>query len=151
MATLLKDTIKIGDHVTVKDGIKLCREFKLDYIADELEAHPDNFTEWVFDGCSMVIDQLIDDLTNVEDWEDVTMKCCLPHDLRYAYGKFGDVDGRKEADEIFEDDLIKYAKMDPFYAWIFKSAVRLGGHEIFKTNFSWGYARSTKENNNDIT
>lgn len=141
MTTSLKDTIKINDYVTVDDGIRLCREFGFDSIADELAKRPDNFTGWVFDGCSMVIDHFIDDFTNVANWEDVTMKCCLPHDLRYAYGKFGDVDGRKEADEIFENDLKSLAGMNAFSASIFKTAVRIGGFEALHTNFSWGYGR----------
>ncbi|MBU0464095.1 MAG: hypothetical protein KKD21_11200 [Proteobacteria bacterium] len=81
------------------------------------------------------------DFSTVEDRiKDITYKCCLPHDLCYAYGDPGNDIERKQADDNFYSDLITKAGMKKWCAAAFLAAVRLGGTEEFGFSFSWGFA-----------
>jgi len=130
----------IGDWVTTKDGLELCRCFNLDYLVERIESHPESYKEWQFDGCSGVPDELLGLFTGCK-WEDITYRCCLPHDLGYGYGEPGNKLERKSVDEKFYNDLLVEARMKKWCAGAFLAAVRIGGAEVFGASFSWGFAR----------
>ncbi len=131
---------KIGDKISTGQALELCRHFGLSHLVERIESNPNIFKPWIFDGCSMVPDELLGLFTGC-DWKDITFKCCLPHDLKYAYGEPGNIKERKEADIFFHSDLIVKAKMDEWLANVFKIAVEIGGSEKFGLSFSWAFAR----------
>jgi len=132
---------KIGNTVTTDQAIKLSRHFGLEHIADRIAAAPDKYHDWEFDGCSGLPDEVMGFFTGCR-WEDITYKCCLPHDLGYAYGALGDETERKAVDEKFYADLIQEAGMQAWCAKAFLAAVRVGGAEVFGLSFSWGFAQT---------
>ena len=74
------------------------------------------------------------------DSKDITYKCCLPHDLCYAYGDPGNKIERKQADDNFYNNLVTRAGMKEWCAKAFLAAVQIGGAEEFGLSFSWGFA-----------
>jgi hypothetical protein len=77
------------------------------------------------------------------DWQDITYKCCLPHDLAYGYGEPGNDIERERVDLKFYSDLVTKAGMKKWLASAFLAAVRTGGREEFGLSFSWGFAGKT--------
>ena len=130
---------KIGDIVSTKEALGLCRHFGLDYLVERIEPNPERYKDWKFDGCSGLPDELMGLFTGC-NWEDITYKCCLPHDLCYGYGKLGNKTERKRVDEQFYSDLVTKANMSEWTASDFLAAVRIGGAEVFGLSFSWGFA-----------
>jgi hypothetical protein len=131
---------EIGDEVTTKDALELCRYFNLDYLVERIENNFEGYRDWKFDGCSGLPDELMGLFTECK-WEDITYRCCLPHDLAYGYGQPGNHGERKRADDKFYNDLITGAGMKKWCATAFLAAVRIGGAEEFGLSFSWGFAR----------
>ena len=131
---------KIGDTVTAEEALELCRYFNLDYLAERIESDPGRYADWEFDGCSGVKDRLLGPFTGC-DSEDITLKCCLPHDLCYGYGEPGNEIERERIDLKFKSDLMTKAGMPEWCAAAFLAAVRVGGAEVFGLSFSWGFAR----------
>ncbi len=129
----------IGDIITTKEALELCRYFGLDYLVERIESHPERYKDWKFDGCSCLPDEVMGFFTGC-NWEDITYRCCLPHDLCYGYGERGNSDERKRVDEIFHSDLVTKAGMKEWCASAFLVAVRIGGSERFGLSFSWGFA-----------
>lgn len=133
--------IKIDDEISPELGLKLAKHFKLDYIVDRLEKHPEQYKPFVFDGCSCIPDELLGFMNSI--WKDVTYLCCLPHDICYAYtilGVHNDIE-KERVDLKFKSDLITKAYMWPWVAEVFYHAVRIGGIEELEMNFSWGFGR----------
>ena len=85
---------EIGDIITTKGALELCRYFSLEYLADRIKSNPEKYKDWKFDGCSGLPDEVMGFFTGC-DWKDITYKCCLPHDLCYAYGDPGNDFERK--------------------------------------------------------
>jgi len=133
---------EIGEVVTTAWALGLCRHFNLDYLVNRIEADPDAFVDWEFDGCSGLPDEVLGLFTGC-DWRDITFRCCLPHDLCYAYGDPGNDVERKAVDERFYSDLVTKAGMKRWMAAAFLAGVRIGGSESFGLSFSWGFARAT--------
>lgn len=131
--------IKIGDKISPALGLNLCEYFKLNYLVYRLEYNLDNYSDFKFDGCSCLPDDLLTKISG-DAWKDVTYSCCLPHDLCYAYGMVGNSQERQTADENFYYNLVLEAKMPTPLAELLFRAVRLGGRERFKMSFSWGFA-----------
>jgi hypothetical protein len=131
---------EIGETVTTEYAKELCYYFGLHDIVNKIKSNPGDFKPWKFDGCSCLPDQLIGLFTGC-DWKAITYKCCLPHDLEYAYGEPGAKEERKMADKRLKDNLIMKAGMVPWLAKIFYTAVRAGGSEHFGLSFSWSFAR----------
>ena len=73
-------------------------------------------------------------------WDDITYKCCLPHDLCYAYGEPGNDIEQERVDLKFYSNLVSKAGMQNWMASAFLAAVRVGGKEAFGFSFSWGFA-----------
>ena len=130
----------IGDTVTTAQALDLCRHFGLEYLAERIIGHPEEYREWKFDGCSGLPDEVMGFFTGC-NWKDITFKCCLPHDLCYGYGEPGNREERKRVDLEFYDNLVQKAGMKEWCASAFLAAVRVGGSEIFGLSFSWAFAR----------
>ena len=131
--------IKIGNIVTPDMGIELANYFGLAYITNRIEDQPDMYKDFIFDGCSCVPDELLGLFTGC-NWKDITYKCCLQHDIQYAYGDIENDREKKIVDKIFEKSLIKKAGMKKWMAKIFLIAVKTGGSKEFGLSFSWGFA-----------
>lgn len=131
---------EINDIITTERALELCRHFGLDYLVSRIEVDPDQFKDWEFDGCSGLPDQILGLFTGC-NWRDITYKCCLPHDLCYAYGEPGNHAERKRVDAKFFSDLVTKAGMKTWVAHAFLAGVRVGGPEELGLSFSWGFAR----------
>ncbi len=129
----------VGETVTMKEALELCRHFSLDYLVDRIESYPERYKDWKFDGCSCLPDEVLGFFAGCNR-EDITYKCCLPHDLCYGYGEKGDSNERKQVDKQFYEDLVTKAGMKEWCASAFRVAVRIGGSERFGLSFSWGFA-----------
>lgn len=130
---------KIGDIISAKEALELCRYFGRDYLVERIETNPEGYKDWKFDGCSGLPDELMGLFTGC-NWKDITYKCCLPHDLCYGYGAIGNDIERKRVDVKFCSNLVTKAGMSEWAAAAFLVAVRIGGAEIFGLSFSWGFA-----------
>ena len=124
----------IGDRITTKKALQLCRHYELDYLVKRIESNPENYKSWKFDGCSMLPDKLISALTKI----DTLTEICLRHDLRYAYGEPGNKEERLRADYILGLDLLD-GGASSIVSEAFFGGVRLGGGEL-GFSFSWGFA-----------
>lgn len=129
----------IGDIITSGTAMELCRHYKLDHLVSRIECTPEKYADWQFDGCSCLPDEIMGFFTGC-DWREITYGCCLPHDLRYAYGESGNEKERKEADEELYSNLVNKAGMKEWRAAAFLAAVRIGGVEDLGLSFSWGFA-----------
>ena len=134
---------EIGEIITTERALDLCRHFNLDYLVARIEADPESFTHWKFDGCSCLPDECLGLFTGCK-WRDITFHCCLPHDLCYAYGELGNQAERKRVDAKIYSDLVTKAGMKKWMASAFLAGVRTGGAESFGLSFSWGFARVKK-------
>ena len=130
---------EIGDIIATPKALKLCTHFGLDYLIDRINTNPDNYKDWSFDGCSGLPDEVMGLFTGC-DWRDIIYKCCLPHDLCYAYGEIGNEIERERVDKNFYNDLVIKAGMRKWLASVFLSAVQIGGAKEFGLSFSWGFA-----------
>lgn len=130
---------KVGETVTTERALQLCRHFGLEYLVERIVSHPEKYREWTFDGCSGLPDEVMGFFTGCI-WEDITYKCCLPHDLCYGYGEPGNTDERKRVDREFYENLVHRAGMKKWCASAFLAAVRIGGAEVFGLSFSWAFA-----------
>ena len=131
---------ELGEIIYTERALELCGHFDLGYLSQRIEANPEQYTSWEFDGCSGLPDQILGLFTGCE-WQDITYKCCLPHDLAYAYGEPGNAEERERVDRQFHNDLVTKAGMKKWQAAAFLTAVRVGGVEDFGLSFSWGFAR----------
>ncbi len=130
---------KIGDTITTRDALELCRYFNFDYLIKRIKSNPKKYKEWKFDGCSGLPDEVLGFFMGI-NWKDITYKCCLPHDLCYGYGDPGNAVERKRVDLKFYKDLVFKAGMKKWCASAFLMGVRMGGTETFGLSFSWGFA-----------
>jgi hypothetical protein len=130
---------EIGDIITTDAGLELCKHYKLNYLIDRIKIKSDDYKSWMFDGCSGLPDEILG-LFSGCNWRDITYKCCLPHDLCYAYGEPGNKVERDEVDHKFYDDLVDKAGMKEWAASAFLKALRIGGEEVFGLSFSWAFA-----------
>ena len=131
------DIPNIGDTVDNKMAIELCEHYQFDEIASRIKDNPERFEEWKFDGASMLPDELVSRIINME--QDKFSEPALKHDLKYAYGVPGDQAAKDRADEEFEQDLLQI-KMNRALAKVMFLAVAHFGGEQWETTFSWGFA-----------
>jgi hypothetical protein len=130
---------EIGEKITTKRARALCQEFgpKFDYLVNRINAaQPNEFKTWVFDGASMLPDDLVARYFHIPHLIEIALK----HDLKYAYGDPANPQERLKADKDFKQDLLDDGT-DPAVAEAMFNSVRLGGKGIIKTSFSWGFAR----------
>ncbi|MBN2428248.1 MAG: hypothetical protein JXK94_07930 [Deltaproteobacteria bacterium] len=131
---------KIGDPVTTEYAIELCQHFGFDYLVERLEAYPEDYKEWVFDGASMIPDNLFSKLFKIPNLTEIALR----HDLKYAYGASGDNREKLKADLEFALEVLNDGASAEMTKLMF-TAVDVGGKEILKTSFSWGFARKKKK------
>jgi hypothetical protein len=131
---------KIEDVITTARARELCVHYGYAYLVERIDAAPaGTFKEWRFDGASMTPDKLVSSLAGIPNLTEIALK----HDLKYAYGELGNDAERLKADDEFKADLL----VDGASRWvadIMYGAVRAGGHEAWKTSFSWGFARTDR-------
>jgi len=130
---------KVGETVTTEQAQQLCSHFELEYLVERIQSHPEKYRDWTFDGCSGLPDEVMGFFTGC-NWEDITYRCCLPHDLCYGYGEPGNGEERKRVDREFYENLVNKAGMKKWCASAFLAAVRIGGAEVFGLPFSWAFA-----------
>lgn len=131
---------QIREVVSPDLGIKIADFFEFTMIADRIEASPERYKDFIFDGCSFLPDELLGLFTGC-NWKDITYWSCLPHDIMYAYGEPGNAKERKTADWLFRNNLINASGMKRWLAEVFFKAVEIGGGEEFEiSNVSWGFA-----------
>jgi len=128
----------IGETITTERARALCveRGVIFDYIVKRIDARPDDFKSWIFDGASLVPDHLAAKILHIPNLTAIA----LEHDLKYAYGELGNEEERLRADREFRVDLLADGT-DPIVAESMYTAVRIGGDQKFRTSFSWGFAR----------
>lgn len=56
---------KIGDTVTTEYAKEFRKHFGFDYLVERLDAHPEACKSWVFDGASMIPDNLFSKLFKI--------------------------------------------------------------------------------------
>jgi len=122
---------KIGETITVERGLELCKHFGLDYLVERLKKNPEKYRSFEFDGCSWWPDKFFWKILLFGKGRKITYKCCLPHDLKYAYGEHDNKPERLQVDLKFRIDLVKKAKVRKFIANGFYAAVRVGGKQAF--------------------
>lgn len=130
----------IGDTITTEAGLELCRYFDFRHLSERIKVQPENYKPWTFDGCSGLPDEVMGFFTGC-DWRDITYRCCLPHDMGYAYGTPGDNRERALVDKQFHLDLIFKGGMKIWGADVFFYMVRRFGGERFGLSFSWAFAQ----------
>ena len=125
---------EIGETIDNEMAIELCRHFGFEELVQRIEANPESYKPWVFDGASMLPDLIVSRLINVPDLTEIALK----HDLKYAYGVSGDDEDRLKADYELGVDLLA-SGASARVAMIFFGAVQAGGGEL-GLSFSWGFA-----------
>ncbi len=50
---------EIGDIITTKEALELCRYFGLDYLIDRIKSDPERYKDWKFDDCSGLPDEVV--------------------------------------------------------------------------------------------
>ena len=119
LSAIIKEDIvnlpKIGDIISPDEALKLCKHYKLDYLVSRIETNPDKYKSWTFDGCSGMPDEIMGFFVGC-DWNDITYRCCLPHDLCYAFGDAGNEIERQHVDLNFYDHLMTKAGMKKWCA-----------------------------------
>lgn len=123
---------KIGEIITPERGIQLCRYFGLDHIVARMSVCLWAFEPFEFDGCTGLPDELFDRIGLLWlDWENITVRCCLPHDLEYNYGIPGDEVGRYFADLNIRENLVLKASTPCWVANTFFAVVRKHGKKHY--------------------
>jgi hypothetical protein len=108
----------------------ICLENGLQDLWAKIEADPPQ-TSFKSDGCSMWFDT----------WNGVSLyPACFLHDLKYWAGYPGEEVERLVADAELMIDVARLLGSTQMAETMFHG-VRVGGHEIFKRSFSWGFGR----------
>ena len=121
---------KKGEEVSLQKIKEICASFGLHDLWRKIEHDPPP-KPFKSDGCSMWFDS----------YQGVSLyPACFLHDLKYWAGYPGEDVERLVADAEL---MIHVARLmdDTQMAEIMFHGVRLGGHEIFKQPFSWGFGR----------
>ena len=78
-----------------------------------------------------------------DTWEGISLyPACFLHDLKYWAGYPGEDVERLIADAELMMDVARLLDSTEMAETMFHG-VRIGGHEIFKRSFSWGFGRAT--------
>jgi hypothetical protein len=97
----------LGDYISVEHAEFLTAYYGIWYINKRLRDNPDRYKGFFFNGCSGVPDFIFQYFSKT-GWKDITYECCLPHDLEYSYGDYGNNTERKESDTRFKQKLKEY-------------------------------------------
>ncbi len=120
-----------GEEVPQPRIQEICEHFDLHELWAKIAKDPPP-RPFSSDGCSLWVDT----------WHGVSLyPACFLHDLKYWAGRPGEDVDRLIADAELMIDVARLLK-DTVMAEIMFRGVRLGGHEIFKSPFSWGFGRN---------
>lgn len=126
---------EIDETITTDRAIELCEYFGYTYLVERINRNRDSYKDWVFDGASMIPDELFSKLFHIPNLVEIALK----HDLKYAYGESGNEAEKLRADLEFELDILNEGA-SPKMAKLMFTAVDVGGKEWLKTDYAWGYA-----------
>jgi hypothetical protein len=117
-------------EVSLSEIKAICEHYQLPELWAKIAQDPPPKT-FRSDGCSMWFD----------DWEGVSLyPACFLHDLKYWAGYPGEEVERLIADAELMIDVARLLGSTSM-AEIMFHGVRVGGNEIFKRSFSWGFGR----------
>ena len=119
-------------EVSLKEIKEICKSYGLTDLWAKIEKDPPK-KPFKSDGCSMWFDT----------WKDISLyPACFLHDLKYWAGYPGEDVERLIADAELMIDVARLLGSTEMAETMFHG-VRIGGHEIFKRSFSWGFGRAT--------
>ena len=119
-------------EVSLTEIKEICVAYGLTKLWDRIEKDPPK-KPFKSDGCSMWFDT----------WKDISLySACFLHDLKYWAGYPGEDVERLIADAELMMDVARSLGSTEMAETMFHG-VRIGGHEIFKRSFSWGFGRTT--------
>ena len=119
-----------GEEVPLPRIKEICEHFDLHGCGLKIAQDPPP-RPFRSDGCTLWVDT----------WEGVSIyPACFLHDLKYWAGYPGEEVARLIADAELMIDVARLLE-DIVMAEIMFRGVRVGGHEVFKRPFSWGFGR----------
>ena len=119
-----------GEHVDLQKIDEICRYYGLTQLWERIQTNPPP-KPFESDGCSMWFDE----------WAGRSIyEACFLHDLKYWAGQPGDEVERLVADAELMIDVARALNSTAMAETMFHG-VRIGGHEMFKRSFSWGFGR----------
>ncbi len=119
-----------GEEVPLAKIKEICEHYDLMELWAKIERDPPQQT-FKSDGCSMWFDT----------WEGISLyPACFLHDLKYWSGYPGEDVARLIADAQLMIDVARLLNSTAMAEVMFHG-VRVGGTEIFKQSFSWGFGR----------
>jgi hypothetical protein len=120
-----------GEEVSLSRIEKICEFHGLHELWAKIEKDPPP-KPFKSDGCSMFFDS----------WKGVSLyPACFLHDLKYWAGYPGEDVARLVADAELMIDVARLVGGTKLAETMF-FGVRVGGQEVFKQSFSWGFGRS---------
>jgi hypothetical protein len=96
---------KIDEVITTQRALDLCNHYGFEHLVKRIEENHEAFIDWVFDGASMIPDDLFPQATNIPNLTEIALK----HDLKFAYGALGNKEEKSDADKVFKEELLKTA------------------------------------------
>jgi len=119
-------------EVSLQEIKEICIAYGLIELRARIEKDPPK-KPFKSDGCSMWFDT----------WKGISLyPACFLHDLKYWAGYPGEDVERLIADAELMMDVARLLGSTEMAETMFHG-VRIGGHEIFKRSFSWGFGRAT--------
>ncbi len=120
----------INEEVPLELIKEICEHFQLLELWEKIEKDPPK-RPFKSDGCSMWFNQ----------WKGKNLyPACFLHDLKYWAGYPGEDVARLKADAELMIDVATILENTQMAETMFHG-VRVGGHEMFKQSFSWGFGR----------
>jgi hypothetical protein len=121
-----------GEEVPLAKISEICEHYGLQELWAKIAQDPPP-RPFRSDGCSLWFDS----------WQGVGLyPACFLHDLKYWAGYPGEDVARLIADAELMMDVARLLDATALAETMFHG-VRVGGHEIFKRSFSWGFGRQT--------
>lgn len=122
-----------GKEIPLDEIEKICELFGLEALWKKIQKDPPQ-RPFKSDGCSMWFDS----------WKGKSLyTACFLHDLKYWSGYPGEDVERLIADAELMIDVARITGETGIAETMFHG-VRVGGHEVFKRSFSWGFGRGTE-------
>lgn len=126
------DLPKKNEEVPIAKIKEICEFYGLLDLWAKIEKDPPA-KPFKSDGCSMWLDS----------WKGISLyPACFLHDLKYWAGYPGEDVERLAADAELMIDVARLLDSTKMAETMFHG-VRVGGHELFKQPFSWGFGRTT--------
>jgi len=118
------------EEVSLPQIREICKQYGLGELWKKIEQDPPPHP-FSSDGCSLWLDT----------WQGVSLyPACFLHDLKYWAGYPGEDVERLIADAELMIDVARLLGSTHMAETMFHG-VRVGGHEVFKRSFSWGFGR----------